>query len=110
MLRAVIAAGIIAAAGPEVIAALEMTALLELLGVSLFLAAFQAGSKLALVRLWEAFCAIALPAPQVAIVRSDARPLARAAALTYASAHAAWCLVFVLIIGAWGHHMFKSIV
>jgi len=110
MLRAVIAMGFIAAAGPEVIAALEMTALLELLGASLFLAAFQAGAKLALMRLWEVLCAIALPAPQLAIVRSDARPLARAAALTFASAHAAWCLMFVLIIGAWGHHIFKGVV
>ncbi len=110
MLRSAIAMGVIAAAGPEVVAALEMTTLLELLGASLFVAAFQAGAKLALMRFWEVLCAIALPAPQVAIVRSDARPLAKAAALTYVSAHVAWCLMFAIIIGAWGHHIFQGIV
>jgi hypothetical protein len=102
-----IALAISLAAGPEIVAAMEMTTLLELLGASLFMKAFAAGAKLAVMDLGNALCRLVLPAPQLVIVRSDASAPAKAAALIYVSAHATWCLVFVLIIGAWGHYIVR---
>ena len=101
LLQAGIAIAIALAAGPEVFAAMEMTALLELLGATLFLTAFAAGVKLVALRMWRALCRISLPAPQLAIVRSDASSPAKVLALAYVTAHAAWCLTRVLIVGAW---------
>ena len=49
LLHTAIALVIALAAGPEIIAAIEMTTLLELLGASLFLAAFRAGATLVAV-------------------------------------------------------------
>jgi hypothetical protein len=101
LLQAGIAIAIALAAGPEIIATMEMTALLELLGATLFLTAFAAGAKLLALSMWSAFCRIALPAPQLAIVRSDASTPAKSLALLYVTAHATSCLTFVFIVGAW---------
>jgi len=103
LLQASIAIAIALAAGPEIFAAMEMTALLELLGATLFLTAFAAGAKLVALSLWSAFCRIALPAPLLAVVRSDASTSAKALALVYVTAHATWCLTYVFIVGAWTH-------
>ena len=46
LLQTAIAIAIPLAAGPEIFLAMEMTALLEVLGAILFLAAFAAGAKL----------------------------------------------------------------
>jgi hypothetical protein len=102
-----IALAISLAAGPEIIAAMEMTTLLELLGASLFMTAFAAGARLALMRLWDAIGRVVLPAPQLVVIRSAASAPVKAAALIYVSAHATWCLAFVLVIGAWGHYVFR---
>jgi hypothetical protein len=107
LLHVAIAMAIALAAGPEIVAAMEMTALLELLGASLFLTAFRAGAVLALLRLWEVFCRVVLPAPQLVILRSDARVPAKAMALTYVSAHAAWCLAFAFIVVEWWNHVLQ---
>ena len=100
-----IALAIALAAGPEIVAAMEMTTLLELLGASLFMTAFAAGAKLAVIGLWKAIGRVVLPAPQLAIIHSAASAPVKTAALVYVSAHATWCLTFVLIFGAWGHHI-----
>jgi hypothetical protein len=102
LLYATIAIAISLFAGPEFFAAMEMTMLLELLGATLFLTAFGAGARLAAQSLWIAACSIALPAPQVAVMRSDASALAKALALTHVSAHVTWCLVLPFIVGSWG--------
>ena len=107
LLHMAIAMAIALAAGPEIIAAMEMTTLLELLGASLFLTAFRAGAVLVLLRLWDAFCRVALPAAQLVVLRSDARLPAKAATLTYVSAHAAWCLTFAFIVVAWASYVLQ---
>ena len=96
LLQAAIAIAIPLAAGPEIFLAMEMTALLEVLGAILFLAAFAAGAKLLALSIWQAICRLLLPAPQMAVLRSDASPPAKALALIYVTAHAAWCLALVL--------------
>jgi hypothetical protein len=92
LLQAVIAMAIALAAGPEIFAAMEMTALMELLGAILFLTAMAAGAKLVALNIWNAVYNIARPAPQVAVVRSDASIPANALALIYVTAHAIWCV------------------
>ena len=96
LLQAAIAIAIPLAAGPEILLAMEMTALLEVLGAILFLTAFAAGAKLLALSIWQATCRLLLPAPQIALLRSDASPPAKALALIYVTAHAAWCLALVL--------------
>ena len=96
LLQAAIAIAIPLAAGPEIFLAMEMTALLEVLGAILFLTAFAAGAKLLALSIWRAICRLLLPAPQIALLRSDASPPAKALALIYVTAHAAWCLALVL--------------
>jgi hypothetical protein len=109
LLFIVIAMTIAAAAGPEIIAAMEMTTLLELLGASMFLTAFSAGGRLVLATLWSAAIRVLLPAPQWVVFRFGPSLPARAVALVYVSAFAAWCLTFVLIMGLWGRFVFRLI-
>jgi len=107
MLFIVIALAIALAAGPEIIAATEMTTLLELLGASLFMTAFAAGAKLALMGLLNAIGRVVLPAHQLVLARSAASVPTKTAALIYVSAHATWCLALLFIIGAWGHYVVR---
>jgi hypothetical protein len=105
-LQAGIAMAIALAAGPEIFAAMEMTALLELLGAILFLTAMAAGAKLVALSIRSAICNIAFPVPPAAVVRSDASISAKALALIYLTTHATWCLAMALncrCVGAVGH-------
>ena len=101
LLQTGIAIAIALAAGPEIFAAMEMTALLELLGAILFLTSMAAGAKLLALSIWSAICNITLPAPQMAVVRSDAPTPAKALALLYVTAHAAWCVALPCIFVGW---------
>jgi len=96
LLQAGIAVAIALAAGPEIYAAMEMTALLEVLGAILFLTAFAAAAWLLALRIRAAVCRVLLPAPQVFVLQSDASTTAKALALTYITAHAAWYLALFL--------------
>jgi hypothetical protein len=110
VLHILIAMAIAMAAGPEIMAAMEMTTLLELLGASLFLTAFATGAKLAVSRFLERLLPVVLPARQWLVLRSDASAPVRVSALLYVAAHAAWCFAFVFILGAWGHFAFKAFI
>jgi hypothetical protein len=107
LLQATIAMAIALAAGPDVILAMEMTTLLEMLGASLFLSAFAAGARLTAMRLWRTICDIALPEPQLTVIRSDVAVPAKAQALIYCVVHAAWWLMGILILGAWAHSIIE---
>ena len=96
LLQALIAIAIPLVAGPEIFLAMEMTALLEVLGAILFLTAFAAGARLLAMSIWQRICRLLLPAPQMAVLRSGAPVPAKAFALMYVSVHAAWCLALVL--------------
>ena len=96
LLQAGIAIAIVLAAGPEIFAAMEMTALLEVLGAILFLTAMAAGAKLVALSIWSAIYSIVFPGPPAVFVRSDASMPVRALALIYATAHATWCLAMAL--------------
>lgn len=109
VLQFVIVVAIFAAAGPEIIAAMEMTVLLELLGASLFLTAYVAGAKLAMLGFWRASQDILLPAAQTAVIRSDAPKAQKALAFVYVSGYVAWCMGFSFVIVSYGHHVFGII-
>jgi len=96
LLQAIIAVAIALAAGPEIFAAMEMTALLEVLGAVLFLAAMSAGAKLVALRVWRAFHSSIFPLPPAAVMRSCASMPAKTVALIGLTAHALWCLALTL--------------
>jgi hypothetical protein len=99
VLQACIAIAITLAAGPEIFAAMEMTALLEVLGASLFLTAFGAGAKLTALSVYRAARNIALPAAEVFVLRSDATVPAKARALISWVVNATWWLGGILVLG-----------
>ena len=99
LLQAGIALAIALAAGPEIFAAMEMTALLEVLGASLFLTACAAGAKLAARRVWRAVCDIALPAAEIYVIRFDPSVRAKTRALVSCAVNAAWWLGGILVLG-----------
>jgi len=106
LLQAVLAMAIALAAGPEIFVAMEMTAVLELLGAMLFLSAMMAGARLVALNIRSAICNMAFPVPPAAVVRPGASIAANALALISVAAHATWCLTMALncrCVGAVGH-------
>jgi hypothetical protein len=95
-LQMFLAMAIALAAGPEIFLAMEMTAVMELLGALLFLTAMAAGAKLAVLNIGDTLRAIALPIPLPVIVRSDASLPAKAMAFAYVAAHATFCVAMAL--------------
>ena len=93
MLQALLALVIALTAGPEIFVAMEMTAVLELLGAILFLIAMAAGAKLMALSFWNVVRQIAFPLPVV--VRRNASIPARALALISVVGHGAWCVASV---------------
>jgi hypothetical protein len=96
MLQAIIAMAIALSAGPEIFAAMEMTALMEVLGTVLFLAAMSAGAKLVALRVWRAIHDCIFPVPPAAVLQSCTSTPARAVAAIGLAGHAMWCLVLAL--------------
>src|SRR6185295_12171955 len=72
VLQAALAIAIALAAGPEIFAAMEMTAFMELLGAVLFLTAMSAGVRLVALSIWSSIRRIAVPIPLPVVVRADA--------------------------------------
>jgi hypothetical protein len=96
LLQAIIAIAIALAAGPEIFAAMEMTALLELLGAILFMAAMSAGAKLVALRVWNAIHNSLFLAPPGFVMRSATSIPAKASAVLWITGHATWCLALTL--------------
>src|SRR5262245_28144255 len=68
VLKVVLLLAIFLCAGPELITALEMQILLDLLGATLFTVAFVAGGKLVLLTLGENLRRFALPIAPAALI------------------------------------------
>ena len=82
-LYALILLAIAMSAGPEYFAALELTALLELLGATLFLFAYGAGARLILLQLLSAALAVLVPAPQRVLLSARIPAAGKAGVLAY---------------------------
>jgi hypothetical protein len=96
LLEVFLAVAIAVAAGPEVFAAMEMTALMELLGGVLFLTAMGAGARLVALNVWNVIYRLTFPVPLAAIVRPNASMPLKALASMYVAAIALWGLVLAL--------------
>ena len=96
LLEVFLAVAIAIAAGPEVFAAMEMTALMELLGGVLFLTAMGAGARLVALSMWDSIYRLAFPVPLSAIVRPNASLAFKALASIYIAAIALWSFVLAL--------------
>jgi hypothetical protein len=96
LLEVFLAVVIAVAAGPEVFAAMEMTALMELLGGVLFLRAMGAGAKLVALNTWNAIYRLAFPVSLAAVVRPNASIPHKALASMYVAAIGLWSLVLAL--------------
>ena len=95
-LQAGIAIAIALAAGPEIFLAMEMTAVLELLGALLFLTAMAAGAKLVALSICSAVYDLAFPVPPAAIVRCQASMPAKALAAICVAGYATWSIALAL--------------
>ena len=104
-LQAVIAVVITVAYGPEIFAAMEMTALLELLGASLFLTAFGAGLRLKLIEVFRALRSVLAPVGQLDLIRANARPRLKAQAAVSIAINATWCFCAFVVAGAFSKHL-----
>jgi hypothetical protein len=109
LLQAVVALAITLAWGPEITAAMEMTALLELLGVGFFLTAYGAGFRLKTIECSRALQSIVLPLGQLVVIRSDAKTSLKALAAASVIINAAWCVGAAVVVCAYGHHMLKLV-
>jgi len=96
VLQAVLAIAISVAAGPEIFVAMEMTAIMEILGAVLFLTAMSAAARLVLSSLWNAMRNTACPMPLPYVVRRGASIPANLLALTCIAGHAAWCVAMAV--------------
>ena len=96
LLEVFLAVAIAVAAGPEIFAAMEMTALMELLGGVLFLTAMGAGARLVVLNIWNAVYRLTFPVPLAAIARPSAAMPLKALASVYVAAIALWSLVLAL--------------
>jgi hypothetical protein len=96
VLRAGLAIAIALAAGPEIFAAMEMTAFMELLGAVLFMTAMSAGARFVALSIWSSIRSIAFPIPLPFAMRVNTSMLAKAAASIYVACHATWCLALAL--------------
>jgi len=96
MLQAVLAIAISIAAGPEIFVALEMTAVMELLGAILFLTAMSAAARLVVESIWSAIRNTVSPIPLPFIVRRGASLPANVIAMILVAGHAAWCVALAL--------------
>lgn len=96
LLEVFLAVVIAVAAGPEIFAAMEMAALMELLGGMLFLTAMGAGAKLVALDIWNAIYKLTFPVPLAVVVRPRASIPLKALASMYVTAIALWSVILAL--------------
>ena len=105
-LQVMLALSITLACGPEIFAAMELTALLEILGASLFVTAYAAGFKLKALELCRALQSTVSPVGQFDVMRSSAAPVRfRAIAAVSAMLNVVWCVAAVVVLAAYGQHL-----
>ena len=83
LLKVLLVGAILAMAGPEILPAIEMTTLLELLGATLFLTAFGSALRLLAQDVANSVCNLLLPPPLQAMYRQTTRPLEKSGIAAY---------------------------
>ena len=107
-LRLLLLFAIFASAGPEIFAALEMAALLELLGTALFLTAFGSALRLLAGDVARWFLNFLVPPPLAGMYRHGGSLLAKANVVSYLSGRAVFCVLHVVAIGMFGLHLWRA--
>jgi hypothetical protein len=97
------------AAGPDLFAALEMRVLLELLGTALFMTAFGAGAKLALLQIAQLTRNMVAPVTHVAVFYGSGRCFEKGLAATYIAGNVAWVAGMIFVCAAWVKVLLKNI-
>jgi hypothetical protein len=88
---------------------MEMTALLEILGAGLFITAFVAGLKLKAMEVCRTLQSTVSPLGQLALLRSSAGVSLKAAAAASVLLNVAWCMGAVVVLAAFGHHVYGQV-
>jgi len=101
LLQSLVALGIALAAGPEVFLAMEMTAVMELLGVSLFLFAYGSAVLLLATRFARGVRLFMVPAAQAPLIHSSAPLQVKAYACLHIGVHALTWIAVATVFGAW---------
>jgi len=101
LLQSLVALGIALAAGPEVFLAAEMTAVMELLGVGLFLMAYGSAVQLLATRLARGIGMLMVPAGQRPLVHSSAPLQVRVYACLLIGVHVTGWIALAAAFGAW---------
>lgn len=107
-IRLLLLFAIFASAGPEIFVALEMAALLELLGTALFLAVFGSALKLLARDVAGWLLDFLVPPPLVGLYRHGGGPLTKANVVVYLSGRAAFCVLYAMAIGMFGLHLWRG--
>ena len=105
--RVLLVLAIFLSAGPEIFAAIEMTALLELLGAALFLTAFGAALKLLVIEIARWLWNFLAPPALVEIYRHATGLLMRANVVFYLSGRAVYILLFVAVMAVYPIHLWR---
>ena len=105
LLHLAIVVVIMLAAGPEIIAAVEMTTLLEMLGAALFLTAFWSGARLMLLNLARDAREMFAPDLHVAVLRNGTA-IERGAIGVWLFANAFWMSIHAAILAVFFHYLF----
>jgi hypothetical protein len=105
-LKVILVMAIFMMAGPELIPAIEMTTLLELLGVTLFLSAFSSAFRM-LAQDASRFLADALLPPLlITVFRQSTRPLEKGNIAGYLIFHVTYCLLMAVVVAVFiGTHV-----
>lgn len=107
-IRLLLLFAIFASAGPEIFAALEMAALLELLGTALFLTAFGSALKLLAIDAGRWLLDFLVPPAFAGFYRHGGGPLVKANVVAYLSGRAAICALYVMAVGMFGLHLWRA--
>lgn len=97
-LKVVLVMVIFMMAGPEIIPAIEMTMLLELLGGVLFLSAFSAALRMVAQDATRFLADAMLPPLLITVFRHSSRPLEKGNIAGFLVFHMAYCVLMALVI------------
>lgn len=97
VLKVILVMAICVMAGPEIIPAIEFTTLLELLGATLFLAAFSTAARMAVQDTARFLADVLLPPLLVTVYRQSTQPLEKGNIACYLVLHVVYCLLLMVV-------------
>jgi hypothetical protein len=106
LLKVCLAGAIMMMAGPELLPAIEMTTLLELLGATLFLTAFSSALRLLAQDVARSVFDLLIPPGLAAMYRQTTRPLAKGGIAGYLCLRGLYIAMMALVVAMFvGSHV-----